>query len=108
MLVAYYVDYLPEKNRSSTLPLPDEGMTLTDSLSILNLHTGNVVDLCMPQSSTFNDFPIWSPDSRYIITTVTGHADGGTYRGKVYVVDLENLTVFPVAENVIPVGWMNK
>lgn len=82
---------------------PQEAVNGNANVAILNANTLEVTDLCL--SVNFQDFaPIWSPNGKQFLIVDSYEKD----HQRVLLIDVEKNVVFPIAEDVEPIGWMIK
>lgn len=78
-------------------------------LAVLNLSTHEVQNLCVPgyvdHSSVPKFPPFWAPDGSGLV--IATRAEKNPQRSEAILVDLINNRAFRLANDVIPVGWMN-
>jgi len=77
-------------------------------LAILDIENYKVRDLCLtagynPTRLLYTPFPIWSPDSKYLLVEA-GNQESG--ESEVMVVDVELQTAYRIVGNRNPVGWL--
>ena len=71
-------------------------------LAILDTETGEITKLCL-SGGDFPYPPVWSPDSKYLVVTVS---DGRNSISDVLLVDLEQGLATKIAEQSVGRGWM--
>lgn len=71
------------------------------NVSLVNTDTLDVIDLCLSIGLS-DTAPIWSPDEKHFLVVDKYEND----HQQVLLVDIENDTVFPLAEDAEPIGWM--
>lgn len=100
--------WLNTKSKNPTL----EGTQ--SELAVVDIQSGEITRLCIEGISApmrheiqmTHTQPVWSPDGRQIAFAQLDSSKVNTYN--VMVVDLETQTVFKVATNKEPIGWMIK
>jgi hypothetical protein len=81
----------------------------SQTLAILDTHTGLVVDTCISAGFNPSDirtlpYPVWSPDGKSLVVAANYQPAEDSYYA--VVVDLNEHTVYKIAENIFPVGWL--
>jgi Tol biopolymer transport system component len=76
-----------------------------ESLAVWDSQTGQVTNYCIQGGWGVVYAPVWSPDSRRI---VVGGMDGSSEDIQVFLIDMEQGYAVPIAEGLIPMGWMVK
>ncbi|MGC1375126.1 MAG: hypothetical protein WA821_02830 [Anaerolineales bacterium] len=69
-------------------------------LSVLDMETGHVTNLCIQASGGFT----WSPDGKYIV--INQGFDEQRKQDEAYIVNLENKLAWKIIENEVVEGWM--
>jgi hypothetical protein len=74
---------------------------------VLDLKTNVLEGYCIPSrfhQNTSLDFPVWSPDSKYIIIPNTDMY----LKGEIFLVDVDARAVYQIAEDLEVIGWIAK
>lgn len=77
------------------------GQEVQEQLAVMDLHTREVTDYCIPATDNFGDRPIWSPDGRYILV---GDFQEPDHR-RTILVDTQDLWAYEI-DNALPMGWL--
>lgn len=73
-------------------------------LAILDIDSGRVVDTCVPGDLSLSP-PVWSLDGNYLVSEDYYGADF-PFKGRVFLLDIEQGIIIEIGENAIPIGWM--
>ena len=94
----------PDNNYIAFFISPPQAGGLNDAnVAMINARTFEVIDLCL-SVGLYDSVPIWSPDGKQFLIVDKHEKDNQ----RVLLVDIEEKVVFPIAENVEPIGWMTK
>jgi WD40 repeat protein len=91
---------------------PVTQLTFSVKLAILDIQTGNVIDLCIDDkydhgNSVFS--PVWSPDGQYLAISQLDTSSGKQV-SKILIIDLKNSMYLTINENEMMLvrGWLTQ
>jgi hypothetical protein len=79
--------------------------TYLGDLSILNIESGVITNLCISDDYGMNVTPIiWSPDSNYMVVSMVD--EKAPHTRKVILIDLVDTTAYIIDKNIMISGWV--